>query len=151
MPKTIVETANIGQELSVLAAAVRAAELGDTLASPGPFTVFAPSDAAFAKLPKTEIDRLFMPENRRRLTSLMTHHILAGQFTTADLRDGARAADGHLTLRTVDGDTIEVKDCDDQLCIVDQHGGRAVVTVSDLLQSNGVIHVMDSVLAPRAW
>lgn len=150
-PKNIVETTNVGEDLSILAAAVRAAELVDTLTSPGPFTVFAPSDAAFAKLPRTEIDQLFQPENKRRLTSLMAHHILAGHLTTKDLRDRARAADGRLTLRTVDGDTIEFEDFDDRLCIVDHHGGRAIVTVSDLLQSNGVIHVMDSVLAPQAW
>ena len=146
--KTIVETASVGRDLSILAAAVRAAELVDTLASPGPFTLFAPTDAAFGKLPKTEVDGLFKPENKRRLTSLMAHHILAGQLTTADLRDRARAADGHLTLRTVDGDTIDIRDRGDQLHIADQHGGQAIVTVSDLFQSNGVIHVMDSVLAP---
>ncbi len=151
LPNNIVESANLGRDLSVLASAVHAAELADTLASPGPFTVFAPSDAAFAKLSQTEMDHLFKPENKRRLTSLMAHHILAGQLTTSELRDRARAANGQLTLRTVDGDTIEVKDCDDQLHIADQHGGQAIVTVSDLLQSNGVIHVMDSVLAPRAW
>jgi uncharacterized surface protein with fasciclin (FAS1) repeats len=150
-PKNIVETTNVGADFSVLAAAVRAAELVDTLASAGPFTVFAPSDAAFAKLPRSQIDQLFKPENKRRLTSLMAHHILAGQLTTADLRDRVRAADGHLTLRTVDGDTIEFEDCEDRIYIVDQRGGRATLTVSDLLQSNGVIHVMDSVLAPQAW
>lgn len=131
--RNIVETASVVQDLSILAAAVRAAELVNTLASPGPFTVFAPSDAAFAKLPKVEIDLLFKPENKRRLTSLMAHHILAGQLTTADLRDRARAADGHLTLRTVEGDTIEITDCEDRLHIVNQRGCQATVTVSDLL------------------
>ncbi|MDP9095309.1 MAG: fasciclin domain-containing protein [Pseudomonadota bacterium] len=149
--RNIIEIASAAQDLSILIAAVRAAKLVDVLASPGPFTVFAPSDAAFAKLPEGEIESLFRPENKQRLTSLMAHHILAGQLTTADLRDRARAADGHLSLRTVEGDTIEITDRDDRLCIVDERGCQATATVSDLLLSNGVVHVMDSVLAPQAW
>jgi uncharacterized surface protein with fasciclin (FAS1) repeats len=151
--KTIAETtiAGAGQDLSMLAAVVKAAELIDTLASPGPFTVFAPSDAAFAKLPAGQIDRLFKPENRLKLTSLATYHILAGQLTVAEMRRRVQANDGHLTLRTVEGDTIEVEDRGESLEIVDSRGFHASVTMSDLLRSNGVIHVMDSVLSPPAW
>ena len=146
----IAETAIPGQEMSILAAVVKAAELVDTLASPGPFTVFAPTDAAFAKLPAGEIDQLFKPENKRKLISFATYHILAGQLTTADMRERVRANQGHLTLRTVEGDTIAIEDCGEQLQIVDSRGTHIAVTVSDVLQSNGVIHVMDSVLSPPA-
>ena len=145
------ETGIAGQDLSILAAVVKAAELVDTLASPGPFTVFAPTDAAFAKLPAGEVDRLFMPENRRALTAVATYHILAGQLLVADLRERAQANHGHLTLRTVEGETIDVEDTGEWLQIVDSRGTHAAVTISDLLQSNGVIHVMDSVLSPPAW
>ena len=154
--KTIAETAAAGiaipgQDLSILAALVKAAELVDTLASPGPFTVFAPTDAAFAKLPPGEIDLLFKPENRRKLNAFATYHILAGQLTTSDIRKRVQANQGHLTLRTVEGDTIDVDDSGEQLQIVDSQGTHAAVTISDLLQSNGVIHVMDSVLSPATW
>ena len=134
-----------------MAAVVKAAELVDTLASPGPFTVFAPTDAAFAKLPKGEIDLLFKPENRRKLTAFATYHILAGQLTMADMRERAQANHGHVTLRTVEGETIDIEDCGESLQVVDARGTHAAVTISDLLQSNGVIHVMDSVLSPPAW
>ncbi len=140
-----------GQDLSMLAAVVRAAELIDTLGSPGPFTVFAPSDAAFAKLPAGEMDRLLKPENKLKLTAFATYHILAGQLTEADLRLRVRANDGHLTLRTVEGDTIEVEDRGESLQIVGSRGSHAAMTISDQLRSNGVIHVMDSVLSPLAW
>ncbi len=153
---TIAETAVAGfaipgQDLSILAALVQAAELVDTLASPGPFTVFAPTNAAFAKLPPGEIDRLFKPENRRKLTAFATYHILAGQLTSSDMRQRVQANQGHLKLRTVEGDTIDVEDSGEQLQIVDSRGTHAAVTISDLLQSNGVIHVMDTVLSPPAW
>ena len=154
--KTIAETASTeaalaGQDFSILAAVVKAAQLVDTLASPGPFTVLAPSDAAFAKLPPGDIARLFKPENRRTLTAVATYHILAGQLTIAEMRERVQANDGHLTLRTVEGETIEIEDCGDRLQSVDSRGVHAAVTISDLIQSNGVIHVMDSVLSPPAW
>ena len=150
-PTTIAEAAIAGQELSMMAAIVKAAELVDTLASPGPFTVFVPTDAAFAKLPAGQMDLLFKPENRRKLNAVATYHILAGQLTAADIRQRAEANDGHVTLLTVEGDTIDIKDCGGRLEIVDSRGAQAAVTISDLLQSNGVIHVMDSVLSPPAW
>lgn len=154
--RTIAETTTAesvipGQALSILAAMVKAAELVDTLASPGPFTMFAPTDAAFAKLPAGEIDRLFKPENRIKLAAFTTYHILAGQLTTADMRQRVRANHGHLTLRTVEGDTIDVEDRGESLQIVDSRGTYSAVTISDLLRSNGVIHVMDSVLSLPAW
>lgn len=149
--KTIAETGIAEREFSILAAIVKAAELVDTLASPGPFTVFAPTDAAFAKLPAGEVDLLFKPENRRKLTAFATYHILAGQLTLADIRQRFRANDGHLTLRTVEGDTIAVEEHGERVQIVDSRGSHSAVTKSDLLQSNGVIHVMDSVLSPLAW
>ncbi len=148
--RNIVETAGAGQELSMLAAAFAAAELVDTLASPGPFTVFAPTNAAFAKLPPGEIETLFKPENRRRLTSFVTYHILAGQLTVAEMRQRAQANEGHLTLRTVEGDTINIDDRGDRLQIVDGRGSTAALIVSDLIQSNGIIHFTDSVLSPPA-
>ncbi len=147
----VAEAAIAGEDLSILAAVVKAAELVDTLASPGPFTVFAPSNAAFAKLPAGTVERLLEPENRRALSAVATYHILAGQLTMADIRQRVQANHGHLTLRTVEGDTIDVQQCGEWLQIVDSRGTHAAVTKSDLLRSNGVIHVMDSVLSPPAW
>ena len=130
----------------MLAAVVRAAELIDTLASPGPFTVFAPTDAAFSKLPQGEVDRMLQPENRVMLNSFVACHILAGQLTVAELCARVHANDGHLTLRNVDNDVIEIEHHDDGLHLLGSRGARATVTNTDLLQSNGVIHATDSVL-----
>ena len=146
LPTTIAEAANSLGEFSVLAAVVRAAELVDTLASPGPFTVFAPTDAAFSKLPQGEVDRMLQPENSVTLKSFVASHILAGRMTVADLRARVYANDGHLTLRNVDNNTIEIEQRADGLHLIDSRGARATVTSTDLFQSNGVIHATDSVL-----
>ena len=143
---TIAEAASSRKEFSVLAAVVRAAELIDTLASPGPFTVFAPTDAAFSKLPSGEVDRMLKPENRVMLNSFVAYHILAGHLTVAELIERVHANDGHLTLRNVDNDLIEVEQFGEGLHLVGSRGARATVTSTDLLQSNGVIHATDSVL-----
>lgn len=147
---TIAEAATARGEFSTLASVVRAAALLDTLASPGPFTVFAPTDAAFSKLPVGEVDRLLRPENRVRLASLVTSHILAGQLTAAEIRERADANQGPLTLRTVDGHTIAIERRGDGFVVVDERGASALVTNTDQLQSNGVIHVTDSVLTAPA-
>lgn len=144
---TIAQAASQRDEFSTLAAIVKAANLVDTLASPGPFTVFAPTDAAFSKLPQGEVDRLLRPENHVKLTSFVACHILAGQLTVSDLRERAQANAGRVTLRNVDGDTIGVEERGDELLVVGARGAQANVTFSDLLQSNGVIHVTDSVLS----
>lgn len=143
---TIAEAATARGEFSTLASVVRAAELLDTLASPGPFTVFAPTDAAFSKLPEGVVDRLLRPENRVRLASLVTTHILAGQLTTAEMRERVTANHGHLTLRTVDGHNIAIEQRGNGFVVVDERGMSAAVISTDQLQSNGVIHVTDSVL-----
>lgn len=145
--KTIAEAASTHHDFSVLATVVRAADLLEILASPGPFTVFAPTDAAFSKLPAGEVDRLLKPENRVKLTSFVTSHILAGQLTVAELRERAVANAGHLVLRNVDGNTIEIEPLDGTLRVVGALGAVATVTKTDLLHSNGVIHTTDSVLA----
>ena len=145
-PTTIAAAAAANQDFSILATVVEAASLVDTLASPGPFTVFAPTDAAFAKLPDGAVDRLLRPENRVALTSFVARHILAGRLTATELRERAQANAGHLVLRNVDGDLLEVEPRDDGLH-VGGNGAGATVVLNDLLQSNGVIHVTDSVLS----
>ena len=144
---TIADAASQRGEFSVLAAVVKAADLEDTLASPGPFTVFAPTNAAFSKLPLGEVDRLLQPENRVKLTSFVTCHILAGQLTVAELRERVHANDGPVTLHNVDNDTIKVEQRGDELFLFGARGAQANVTNTDLLHSNGVIHITDSVLS----
>lgn len=145
-PITIAAAAAANRDFSVLAAVVEAASLKDTLASPGPFTVFAPTDAAFAKLPDGAVDRLLRPENRVALTSFVARHILAGRLTATDLRERAQANAGPVVLRNVDGDVLEVEPRGDRLH-VGGPGADAMVVLNDLLHSNGVIHVTDSVLS----
>lgn len=143
---TIAEAASTRGEFSVLATVVKAAQLVDTLASPGPFTVFAPTDAAFSKLPHGEIDRMLKPENRVMLSSFVASHIFAGHLTVAELRARVHANSGHLTLRNVDNDTIQIEQRDERLHLHSARGACATVTGTDLLQSNGVIHATDAVL-----
>ena len=143
---TIAEAASSRGEFSVLAAVVKAAQLEDTLASPGPFTVFAPTDAAFSKLPHGEIDRMLQPENRVTLNSFVASHIFAGQLTVAELRARVDANSGHLTLRNVDNDMVQIEQRGDGLHLHGARGACATVTSTDLLQSNGVIHATDAVL-----
>lgn len=133
---------------TTLVAAVKAAGLVDTLSGPGPFTVFAPTDAAFAKLPAGTVDTLVMPANKATLTKILTYHVVPGRVTAADLMRMVRAGNGRATLTTVQGEPLYASMMGNMIVLADAKGGMAHVTQGDVMQSNGVIHVVDSVLMP---
>ena len=139
--KNIVENAVNSKDHTTLVAAVKAAGLVDTLASKGPFTVFAPTNAAFGKLPAGTVDSLVKPENKAALTKILTYPVVPGKLNAADLTDGKK-------LKTVEGETLTVKLDGKKVWIVDAKGGTSAVTIADVNQSNGVIHVVDTVLMP---
>ena len=146
--KTIVENAVNSRDHTTLVAAVKAAGLVDTLNSAGPFTVFAPTNAAFAKLPAGTVDTLVMPENKATLTSILTYHVVAGRMTSTDIARAIRAGHGTATLTTVQGEPLTARMAGGHLILTDAKGGTSQVTIKDVLQSNGVIHVVDTVLMP---
>jgi uncharacterized surface protein with fasciclin (FAS1) repeats len=147
--KTIVDNAVNSKDHTTLVAAVKAAGLVDTLKSPGPFTVFAPVNAAFEKLPAGTVDTLLKPESKKTLTAVLTYHVVAGRFSADELMQKVDSMGGKLTLKTVQGGTLTVeKVSDSQLAVIDSKGSKANITISNVLQSNGVIHVIDSVLLP---
>ena len=141
--KNIVENAVNSKDHTTLVAAVKAAGLVDTLESKGPFTVFAPTNAAFGKLPAGTVDTLVKPENKATLTKILTYHVVAGKLNAADLTDGKK-------LKTVEGEELTVKASGGKVMIVDAKGGSATVTIANVNQSNGVIHVVDTVLMPAS-
>ena len=146
--KNIVQNAVNSKDHTTLVAAVKAAGLVDTLSSPGPFTVFAPTDAAFGKLPAGTVDTLVKPENKAALTKVLTYHVVPGRMSSADLMKTAKMGGGKNTLKTAQGETLTVKAQGGALWVVDAKGGMSKVTVANVNQSNGVIHVVDTVLMP---
>ncbi|KQT41997.1 hypothetical protein ASG43_17085 [Aureimonas sp. Leaf454] len=146
--KTIAENAPEAPNLTTLVAAVKAAGLVETLGSPGPFTVFAPTNRAFEKLPAGTVDTLVKPENKAMLTEILTYHVVPGTYSAEKLMAGARKKGG-LTLTTVAGKPITLKMSKGKLVVIDQKGGGAVVQTADVNQSNGVVHVIGSVLLPK--
>jgi uncharacterized surface protein with fasciclin (FAS1) repeats len=146
--KTIVENAVNSPIHKTLVAAVKAAGLVDTLNSPGPFTVFAPTDAAFNKLPAGTVDNLVKPENKEQLTKILTYHVVPGKITTKDLDKMIKDGGGKATLKTVEGDSLTFSGSGKHITITDDKGGTAMITVANVYQSNGVIQVIDSVLMP---
>ena len=148
--KTIVENASAATDLSTLVTALKAAGLVDTLAGKGPFTVFAPTNQAFAKLPKGTVETLLKPENKATLTSILTYHVVPGRLTAADIAAQAQANGGTATLTTVQGEKLTVRDAGGgQWRITDAKGGTSAITQADVAQSNGVVHVIDTVLMPK--
>lgn len=147
--KNIVENAVNSSDHTTLVAAVTAAGLVETLASPGPFTVFAPVNDAFAALPAGTVDTLLLPENKATLTKVLTAHVVAGDLKAADLIALAAANGGTATLTTVSGDTLTFAVEGGAAVVTDESGGKATVTIADVDQSNGVIHVVDKVLLPN--
>ena len=141
--KNIVENAVNSKDHTTLVAAVKAAGLVDTLSSKGPFTVFAPTNAAFGKLPSGTVDTLVKPENKATLTKILTYHVVPGKLAAADLTDGK-------TLTTVEGEKLTVKLDGSKVWLVDAKGGKSSVTIANVNQSNGVIHVVDTVLMPNS-
>ena len=146
--KTIVENAVNSRDHTTLVAAVKAAGLVDTLNGAGPFTVFAPTNAAFAKLPAGTVDTLVLPENKAKLTGILTYHVVAGRMTSKDIARAIRAGRGTATLTTVRGEPLKAMMAGNRLILTDARGGTSMVTIGDVMQSNGVIHVVDTVLMP---
>jgi uncharacterized surface protein with fasciclin (FAS1) repeats len=144
----LVAAAMQSKDLETLVAAVKAAGLVDTLASGGPFTVFAPTDAAFAKLPAGTVDTLLQPANRDQLRAVLTYHVVPGKVTSTQLVDLIGKNGGKATLTTVQGGTLTASMSGSSVVITDASGGTAKVTAADLVQSNGVIHITDAVSLP---
>jgi len=147
--KNIIQNAVNSKDHTTLVAAVKAAGLVDTLSGPGPFTVFAPINAAFAKLPAGTVDNLLKPENKATLTKVLTYHVVPGRMTAANLMKAVKEGEGEAHLKTVEGESLIVKQAGPgKLTVTDAKGDVAAVTIADVLQSNGVIHVVDTVLLP---
>lgn len=146
--KNIIQNAVNSKDHTTLVAAVKAAGLVETLEGPGPFTVFAPTNAAFAKLPAGTVPSLLKPENKGQLTTVLTYHVVAGKLNAMALRQKVMAGHGKAMLKTVQGETLTVTAQGRKLIVTDAKGGKASVTIADVNQSNGVIHVVDSVLLP---
>ncbi len=146
--KTIVENAVNSKDHTTLVAAVKAAGLVETLSGPGPFTVFAPTNAAFKKLPAGTVDTLLKPENKDQLTSVLTYHVVPGTITAADIAAKAKANGGTATYTTVQGGTLSFKKVGTGWGIMDGKGHKGRITIANVMQSNGVIHVVDTVMLP---
>ena len=147
--KNIIQNAVNSKDHTTLVAAVKAAGLVDTLEGKGPFTVFAPTNDAFAKLPTGTVDTLLKPENKDMLTKVLTYHVVAGRISAKDLEKKIKAGHGKAQLKTVQGETLSATWMDNKIMLTDEKGGMATVTIPDVYQSNGVIHVVDTVLMPN--
>jgi uncharacterized surface protein with fasciclin (FAS1) repeats len=147
--KNIVENAINSQDHTTLVAAVKAAGLVDTLEGSGPFTVFAPTNEAFAKLPAGTVDTLLKPENKDQLVKVLTYHVVAGKVSSKDLVKMIKKGGGKAELKTVSGGTLTASLQMGKVMLTDEKGGMAAVTIADVYQSNGAIHVIDSVLLPN--
>ncbi|HXX03093.1 MAG TPA: fasciclin domain-containing protein [Xanthobacteraceae bacterium] len=147
--KNIIQNAVNSKDHTTLVAAVKAAGLVETLEGPGPFTVFAPTNEAFAKLPAGTVDNLLKPENKDTLTKILTYHVVPGRLTALNLMKAVKDGEGEAKLKTVSGDWLIVKQAGPgKLTVTDAKGDVAWVTIADVLQSNGVIHVINAVLLP---
>ena len=145
---TIVENASTSDDLSTLVTAVKAAGLVETLNSEGPFTVFAPTNDAFDKLPDGTVETLVKPENKEKLSGILTYHVVSGNIMAADLQKMIEDGNGTTTFATVNGGELTAMVQDGKVMIKDANGGTATVVVADVKQSNGVVHVIDTVVMP---
>ncbi|MFZ4688959.1 MAG: fasciclin domain-containing protein [Polymorphobacter sp.] len=146
--KDIIDNAVNSKDHTTLVAAVKAAGLVDTLKSPGPFTVFAPTNAAFAKLPAGTVDTLLKPENKAKLSAVLTYHVVAGKMDSKAIAAAIKAGGGKAVLTTVQGGKLTASMMGKTLMLTDTKGGMSHVTIGDVYQSNGVIHVVDAVVLP---
>jgi uncharacterized surface protein with fasciclin (FAS1) repeats len=146
--KNIIQNAVNSKDHTTLVAAVKAAGLVETLQGPGPFTVFAPTNAAFAKLPQGTVDSLLQPDMKAKLTGVLTYHVVPGRLSAKDLMEAAMKNGGTAEFKTVEGETISVESKGNMLMIRDAKGNASKVTIQNVFQSNGVIHVIDAVLLP---
>ena len=147
--KNIIENAVNSKDHTTLVAAVKAAGLVDTLSGAGPFTVFAPTNEAFAKLPAGTVDTLLKPENKDKLVKILTYHVIAANAMSDDINKMVKDDGGKHKVKTVSGDTLTIMSKDGKVTIMDESGQTATVTQADVKQSNGVIHVIDTVLLPK--
>lgn len=147
--KNIIENAVNSADHTTLVAAVKAAGLVGTLEGTGPFTVFAPTNEAFAKLPAGTVDNLLKPENKGTLTAVLTYHVVAGSYDSKAIMKMIKQGKGKATLKTVQGGTLTFSMKGSNLIVTDEKGNMAMVTIKDVYQKNGVIHVIDTVLMPR--
>jgi len=147
--KNIVENAVNSPIHKTLVAAVKAAGLVDTLEGPGPFTVFAPTDEAFAKLPAGTVDNLVKPENHDTLVKILTYHVVPGAITTKDLKEWIKKGNGSYMAKTVQGGSLTFTEHMGHIMITDEKGGKAEITTANVIQSNGVIQVINAVLMPN--
>jgi uncharacterized surface protein with fasciclin (FAS1) repeats len=146
--KNIVQNALNSKDHTTLVTAVKAAGLVDTLSGKGPFTVFAPTNAAFAKLPAGTVDTLVKPENKDALTNILTYHVVPGRITAQQIAEMAARNHGTATLKTVEGEDLRFIKSGKGWIVVDAKGGKSRITIANVMQSNGVIHVVDTVLMP---
>ncbi len=147
--KDIVDNAVNSKDHTTLVAAVKAAGLVDTLKSKGPFTVFAPTNSAFEKLPAGTVDTLLMPENKATLTKVLTYHVVAGNLDSKAIAKAIKKGRGTATLTTVSGDKLMASMQGNKLVLTDEKGGTSTVTIANVRQSNGIIHVVDTVVLPE--
>ncbi|THU38037.1 fasciclin domain-containing protein [Niastella caeni] len=148
--KNIVQNAVNSKDHTTLVAAVKAAGLVETLQTPGPFTVFAPTNEAFDMLPKGTVETLLKPENKPTLTTILTYHVVAGKLDAKELSRLIKAGKGKAELKTVAGGTLWASMKGDNIMLTDEKGGMATVTIKNVYQSNGIIHVIDHVVLPRS-
>lgn len=154
-PVEVVETQNIvgvasaNADFSTLVTAVGAAELVETLSGEGPFTVFAPTNAAFEKLPAGTVETLLKPESKEKLTAVLTYHVVAGKFEAAQVIEAINANKGKFEVATVQGGKITLSLVDGKVVLTDANGGKATVVIADVAASNGVIHAIDTVVMPK--
>lgn len=146
--KNIIQNAVNSKDHTTLVAAVKAANLVETLQGSGPFTVFAPTNAAFDKLPSGTVESLVKPENKGTLTKILTYHVVSGKWSAESIAKMIKDGGGSATLKTVSGGTLKAWMKGDKLVLTDEKGGMSTVTIKDVNQSNGVIHVIDTVLMP---
>ena len=147
--KNVVENAVGSKDHTTLVAAVKAAGLVETLTGKGPFTVFAPTNAAFGKLPKGTVETLLKPENKTKLQAVLTYHVVAGNIDSKALVAAIKKGNGKATVTTVQGGTLVATLDGSNVIITDEKGNKAIVTAVDIYSSNGVIHVLDSVVLPK--
>jgi len=148
--KNIFENAVNSKDHTTLVAAVKAADLDETLQGEGPFTVFAPVNKAFEKLPKGMVETLLKPENKATLTAILTYHVIPGKISAADFVAAINKGAGEARYKTVEGEELAVRHNGRRLEIIDAKGGKSFVTIADVNQKNGVIHVVDTVLLPKS-
>jgi uncharacterized surface protein with fasciclin (FAS1) repeats len=147
--KNIVQNASAAKNLTTLVTLVKDAGLVSTLEGKGPFTVFAPTNDAFAKLPAATVAAVQKPENKALLVKILTYHVVAGDYTAAKIADAIKAGNGTATLTTVQGEPLMASMDGDKLVLTDAKGGKSTVIIADVKQSNGVVHAIDTVLMPK--